>query len=105
MTLLELFGYACLCGGAAFLLLAALGLWRFSDLYARLHALTKADTAGVALVALGAGCLDGRLVAIIPLGLTAILVAVSGATTGHLIASAALGEDEGEDENEEAAQP
>ncbi|ETX28620.1 cation:proton antiporter [Roseivivax isoporae] len=77
--------------GVAFLLVAAIGVWRLPDTLSRLHALTKADTAGTALVALGALCLSGSLSAALPLVLCVTLVGISGATLGHLIARAHLG--------------
>lgn len=40
--------------GAALCLLAAIGLHRFSDLFARMHAATKPSTLGLALVMLAA---------------------------------------------------
>lgn len=40
--------------GAAFTLLAGIGVVRFDDVLARLHALTKASTFGVVLVLIGA---------------------------------------------------
>lgn len=88
-ALLTVLGLALMAAGVGFLLVAALGLVRLPDLLSRLHALTKADTAGLALVALGAACLSGRVAEIVPLLLSVVLVGVSGATVGHLIARAA----------------
>ena len=76
--------------GVGFLLIAALGVWRLPDVMSRLHALTKADTAGLTLIALGAACLTGRLASLPALGLCVLLVALSGATIGHFIARANL---------------
>ncbi|HSW41395.1 MAG TPA: monovalent cation/H(+) antiporter subunit G [Patescibacteria group bacterium] len=39
--------------GAAFYLAGTIGLLRFPDVYARLHALTKADNLGLGLIILG----------------------------------------------------
>lgn len=39
--------------GAAFVLLAGVGVLRFPDLYSRMHAATKAPTLGFLLIALG----------------------------------------------------
>ncbi|KAA9005757.1 cation:proton antiporter [Histidinibacterium aquaticum] len=89
-NLLMVPGLVLIAAGLWFLLIAALGLWQFPDLMSRLHALTKADTAGVALVALGATCLTASLSDAVVLLLCVLLVAVSGATTGHLIARARL---------------
>ena len=41
-------------GGAVLILLSAVGVVRFPDALARMHALTKASTVGVVLVAVGA---------------------------------------------------
>jgi multicomponent Na+:H+ antiporter subunit G len=40
--------------GAALVLLSALGVVRFTDIYARLHALAKASTLGILLILAGA---------------------------------------------------
>ena len=79
--------------GVAFLLVAALGVWRLPDTLSRLHALTKADTAGLALIAIGAACLSTSPGAVLSLLLCVGLVAISGATIGHLIARAHLEQD------------
>ena len=47
-------GQALLVVGALLTLLAAIGMVRFDDAFARMHALTKASTAGSLLVLLGA---------------------------------------------------
>ncbi|MFD0982658.1 cation:proton antiporter [Tropicimonas aquimaris] len=86
MDLLQPLGVALMAAGTAFLVMAAIGVWRLPDLLSRLHVLTKADTAGVALIALGAACLAQGIAASISLALCTLLVAISGATTGHLIA-------------------
>lgn len=40
-------------GGSFFILVAAIGMVRFGDLYSRLHAGTKAPSFGIFLIALG----------------------------------------------------
>jgi multicomponent Na+:H+ antiporter subunit G len=47
-------GKAIALGGAVLILLSAVGVVRFTDVLARMHALTKASTIGVLLVAVGA---------------------------------------------------
>lgn len=93
-TILHVLGLTLIAAGVGFLLIAALGVWRLPDVMSRLHALTKADTAGLTLIALGAASLTGRLDTLLALGLCVALVAVSGATMGHLIARAHLSEDD-----------
>jgi multicomponent Na+:H+ antiporter subunit G len=96
MVILDVLGLILMTFGVGFLLIGALGIWSLPDVLSRLHALTKADTAGLSLIALGAACLTGRLDALLALGLCVVLVALSGATMGHLIARAHLSEDDPE---------
>lgn len=85
-TILDLAGLAFIVAGIGFLLLAAVALWRLPDIYTRLHALTKADTAGLALIAFGAALLEQNPKIAVILAAIVILIAISGATSGHLIA-------------------
>ena len=95
-AILDVLGLTLMTFGVGFLLIAALGVWSLPDVLSRLHVLTKADTAGLSLIALGAACLTGRLDTLPALGLCVLLVAMSGATIGHLIARAHLSEAEPE---------
>ncbi len=52
---MDVVGLVCLLGGALLCLSAALGLWRFGDLFSRMHAGSKPQVLGVLLVALGVG--------------------------------------------------
>lgn len=45
--------------GAALVMLAGVGVLRFQDLYARMHAATKASTLGIALIGLAGAVLLG----------------------------------------------
>ena len=85
-ALFSILGIGLISAGVGFLALAALGLWRLPDLLSRLHVLTKADTAGLSLIALGAASLSGARTEILPLMLCVLLIAISGATVGQLIA-------------------
>lgn len=51
---METIGEVLLVAGAAWSVLAAVGVNRFGDVYARMHAATKSTTLGVVLVLLGA---------------------------------------------------
>lgn len=95
-AILDVLGLTLMAFGMGFLLIAALGVWSLPDVMSRLHVLTKADTAGLSLIAMGAACLTGRLDTLPGLGLCVLLVALSGATIGHLIARAHLSETEPE---------
>jgi multicomponent Na+:H+ antiporter subunit G len=71
--------------GSALSLIAALGLHRFSDAYARLHAATKGATLGLTLVlsaAILAHGTDGREVA------TLLFVFLTSPVSAHMVAKA-----------------
>ena len=55
LDLADVVGLLCLLGGAVLCLSAAIGLWRFNDLFSRMHAGSKPQVLGVLLVALGIG--------------------------------------------------
>lgn len=81
----------CLLIGTFFMFSGSLGLLRFRDVYARLHASTKSATLGVAGILIGAllfflfkhGTVDGKLV----LGI--VFVLLTSPLSGHLISRAA----------------
>ena len=83
--------------GLIFFCAGTLGLLRFPDLFCRLHALTKADNLGLALVAFGAAGLWATPAAVLKLALIWVLVALSAATAGHMIARLARREGQRED--------
>jgi len=87
-TLLNVFTYVTVSAGAFFFLAGSVGLLRFPDAYARLHALTKADNLGLALIVLGLLPLAGSVLAGLKLVVVWLLVLLSSATVSQLIARA-----------------
>lgn len=79
-------GWLCLLAGSVFFVTAALGLLRFPDLYSRLHAVTKTDTLGMGLLALGLTLLDPSWRTALILLLVWLLVMASGAVNCQLLA-------------------
>ncbi len=53
MSVLDVFSAVCLLGGAVSCLLGAIGMLRFPDVAARLHAATKPQTLGLLLILVG----------------------------------------------------
>lgn len=88
-TLINLLTYVAIVAGVVFFVAGTTGLLRFPDTLTRLHALTKADNLGLGLIVLGLlpqvdGVLNGlKLIAIW------LLVMLSSADAGQLIARAA----------------
>ena len=87
-TLFDVFTYVTVSAGAFFFLAGSVGLLRFPDAYARLHALTKADNLGLALIVLGLLPLAGSVLAGLKLVVVWLLVLLSSATVSQLIARA-----------------
>lgn len=75
-----------LLAGAGFFLAGTLGLLRFPDVYARLHALTKADNLGLGLLALGLAVQADSLAAALKILLVWPLVLAASAAVSFAIA-------------------
>lgn len=90
MSALELLAGALMVAGVFFYLAGTVGLLRFPDALSRLHALTKADNAGLLLVCLGLGLLSGSLRVAVLLLLTWLLALLAATVSAHLIARGAL---------------
>jgi len=84
--MLDMLGIVLMGFGTAFFVAGTVGLLRFPDVYCRLHALTKADGMGLALICLGAACTADAWGEAFRLVLIWVLIALAGATGGHLIA-------------------
>ena len=72
---------------ALLVLLAGIGVLRFPDLYARMHAATKATTVGIALICIaGALAIDGRAAKFL---LAAAVIFITAPSAAHFIGRAA----------------
>lgn len=79
-----------LLAGLVFMVAAAIGVRRLPDSLSRLHAVTKAETAGLALFLAGiALAAPGWRIGLIALAAW-VALGVSGASAGHFIAAATL---------------
>ena len=84
--ILDLWTVATVVVGAFFFFAGTVGLLRFPDSLTRLHALTKADNLGLGLVVLGLLPQVDSVSAGLKLVCIWLLVLLSGATAGQLIA-------------------
>jgi multicomponent Na+:H+ antiporter subunit G len=83
--------------GAFFFFAGTVGMLRFPDTLARLHALTKADNLGLGLVVIGLLPQAGGLREATELVCVWLLVLLAGATVSQLIARAVLATDRRDD--------
>jgi len=89
MSGFQLVSYALLIAGALFYFAGTVGLLRFPDVYARLHALTKVDNLGLGLIVLGLVITSDSVAIALKLVLIWVLVLGAGATSAYLIANSA----------------
>jgi multicomponent Na+:H+ antiporter subunit G len=78
-----------LLGGCSLTLIAAFGLHRMPDLYARIHVATKPATLGLALTLAGAAVRLGTVPAVATLTLAMLFQLITTPVGSHLIARAA----------------
>ena len=81
---------ACLFGGAAFLLVGAVGLVRLPDFFTRIHATGVIDTMGMGLTLAGLILLAGWSLPSVKLLLILGFMLLTGPTATHALAKAAL---------------
>lgn len=79
--------------GGVFFAAGLVGLLRFPDVYSRIHAVTKADTLGLGLVALGVALVQPSPVHAARVLLVWGLAALASGAAGHFLCRAAWLED------------
>jgi multicomponent Na+:H+ antiporter subunit G len=89
VSALEIVGAGLILAGCSFALLAGVGLQRFDDVFARMHAATKAITLGLLLVVAGAAFTMGDVGDVAKLGLVAVLQFVTAPVAAHMVGRAA----------------
>lgn len=89
MTALAWIGAAAVVAAVPFFVLGTVGLLRLPDVYARLHALAKADNVGLGLVCAGLGLYSGSVELALKFVLIWGLMVVASAAGAGLIAHAA----------------
>lgn len=76
--------------GVLFFALGTLGLWRFPDVFSRVHSTTKCDTLGCGLILLALGIKTGFSSATFKLVMILAFIWLTNATAAHVIAKAAF---------------
>lgn len=95
MTAVDFIVVGLLCVGLFFYFAGSLGLLRFPDAESRLHALTKADNAGLGLVAIAVALHWSSASVAIKIFLVWLFAILAAGTTAQLLARVALREKSG----------
>ncbi|MBC6441595.1 MAG: monovalent cation/H(+) antiporter subunit G [Rhodobacteraceae bacterium] len=86
----DILSWACLIGGSFFTITGALGIVRLPDFWARLHASGVAESGGMILIILGLCLQAGWGLVTVKLIIIGIFLFITGPTSTHAIANAAL---------------
>ncbi len=89
MSVVDVVSAILMLSAVAFVLLGAVGLQRFDDVFMRIHAATKPMTLGVVLVAAGAALQMDRTSDVVKLALAVVLQLVSAPVAAHMIGRSA----------------
>lgn len=88
--ILDILSWFLILTGGAFTIIGAVGQLRFPNFWARLHAASVSDSAGVILLILGMCLQAGPTLITVKLLVIGLFLFVTGATATHATASAAL---------------
>ncbi len=89
-TLIDILSWLSFVVGGFFLFIGSLGMVRMVDFWARLHAASIIDSAGIGLIILGMMLQAGLTLVTVKLALIVIFLFVTGPTASHAAANAAF---------------
>lgn len=89
-AIIDILSWLLILSGGAFSIIGAVGQLRFPDFWARLHAASVSDSAGMALLTAGMCLHSGPTLTTIKLIIIGVFLFITGATSTHAVASAAL---------------
>lgn len=76
--------------GFGFMAITAIGMLRLPDFFSRVHAVSKSETLGIALLLLGLILHEGATMVSLKLGLVLVFIAIANPVGAHLLTRAAL---------------
>ena len=86
----EFISWILIVGGTFFVMIGAIGILRFPDFWARLHAASVTESAGVVLLLSGLCIQAGFTLVTFKLLIIGVFLFITGPTSTHAIANAAL---------------
>jgi len=86
----EILSWVFILSGSGFALIGAVGALRFPDFWSRLHAISITDSAGMILLVIGMCLQAGPTLVTVKLLIIGVFLFITGPTSTHAIANAAL---------------
>jgi len=86
----EILSWALISAGSFFVVVGAIGVYRFPDFWTRLHASSVAESAGVILLLAGMMVQAGWGLIAVKLLIIGVFLFITGPTSTHAVANAAL---------------
>jgi len=86
----EILSWALISAGSFFVIVGAIGVYRFPDFWTRLHAASVAESAGVILLLTGMMVQAGWGLIAVKLLIIGVFLFITGPTSTHAVANAAL---------------
>ena len=87
---IEILSWALISAGSFFVIVGAIGVYRFPDFWTRLHAASVAESAGVILMLSGMIIQAGWGLIAVKLLIIGVFLFITGPTSTHAVANAAL---------------
>ncbi|MCJ8310930.1 MAG: monovalent cation/H(+) antiporter subunit G [Rhizobiaceae bacterium] len=88
--IVDILTWACFIVGGFFLFIGSLGMVRLVDFWARLHAASIIDSAGIGLILVGMMLQGGFTLITAKLALIVLFLFITGPTASHAVANAAF---------------
>ena len=88
--LIDILSWAMILAGSFFVIIGAVGILRFPDFWSRLHAASVTESAGMILLLIGMALQTGWTLIAFKLGVIGIFMLITGPTSTHAVANAAL---------------
>jgi len=87
---LEIASWIAILGGSFFMIIGAVGTYRFPDFWSRIHAVSVSDSAGMLLLVFGMCLQEGLTLITVKLIIIGAFLFITGPTATHAVANAAM---------------
>ncbi len=101
----QILSWILMISGGAFTIIGAIGILRFPDFWSRMHAASVTDSAGMILLVVGMCLQAGPTLITVKLLIIAVFIFITGSTSTHAVANAALVSGAKPDSDEDSRAP